>query len=296
MRPAPPAYGFLQLAKLLLGTVGSDWASRVFYTDDGSTATEVALKMAFRKFAVDSAAGGADEHAQSSSNSDNDSDSPAQPAGSWARQVEAHRLQYQHRNPQEVEQYHVLGLLGAYHGDTLGSMDAGPPSAFGSPLQTPWYQHRGLFLDAPTVALQCGAARLTLPPALGDAAAALGDAAELGSTLADAFSRERDGSPLEAAYREYIAARLRLHREALPGVRVAACMLEPVLQGAGGMRLVDPLFQRALVRACRQARKECCQPGCGWASALSRGGSRTEHSCWHAKDAPSGHHRLPRGR
>jgi adenosylmethionine-8-amino-7-oxononanoate aminotransferase len=35
------------------------------------------------------------------------------------------------------------------------------------------------------------------------------------------------------------------------GRQLGAAILEPVLQGAGGMRLVDPLFQRALVEACR---------------------------------------------
>jgi dethiobiotin synthetase/adenosylmethionine--8-amino-7-oxononanoate aminotransferase len=37
----------------LLAGVGSGWAARVFYTDNGSTAIEVALKMAFRRFMAD---------------------------------------------------------------------------------------------------------------------------------------------------------------------------------------------------------------------------------------------------
>ncbi|RUS35390.1 pyridoxal phosphate-dependent transferase [Jimgerdemannia flammicorona] len=41
----------ISLASLLLSTIGRPWASRVFYSDNGSTATEVALKMAFRSAA-----------------------------------------------------------------------------------------------------------------------------------------------------------------------------------------------------------------------------------------------------
>ena len=34
---------------------------------------------------------------------------------------------------------------------------------------------------------------------------------------------------------------------------LAACIIEPILQGANGMRMVDPLYQRVLVEACRYA-------------------------------------------
>lgn len=33
---------------------------------------------------------------------------------------------------------------------------------------------------------------------------------------------------------------------------IGACILEPVMQGAGGMIIPDPVFQRAMVRVCRQ--------------------------------------------
>ncbi|KPV73800.1 uncharacterized protein RHOBADRAFT_37661 [Rhodotorula graminis WP1] len=41
----------LTLVEKLLASVGQGWASRVFYSDDGSTGMEVALKMALRAFA-----------------------------------------------------------------------------------------------------------------------------------------------------------------------------------------------------------------------------------------------------
>jgi bifunctional dethiobiotin synthetase / adenosylmethionine---8-amino-7-oxononanoate aminotransferase len=62
-----------------------------------STAVEVALKMAFRKFAADN------------------------------------RL-----NDDEMARLRVLGLDNAYHGDTLGAMNAVPASPFNGPRQMPW--------------------------------------------------------------------------------------------------------------------------------------------------------------
>ena len=34
-------------------------------------------------------------------------------------------------------------------------------------------------------------------------------------------------------------------------VRLAALVMEPLVQGAGGMALIDPLWQRAAARVCR---------------------------------------------
>lgn len=57
-------------------------------------------------------------------------------------------------------------------------------------------------------------------------------------------------------YQAHIEQQLLQHvaqqREAGRDVRLAACIIEPVLQGAGGMLCVDQLFQRALVDACRK--------------------------------------------
>jgi hypothetical protein len=43
----------LHCAELLLQGVGQGWAERVFFSDNGSTSIEVAIKMAFRKYATD---------------------------------------------------------------------------------------------------------------------------------------------------------------------------------------------------------------------------------------------------
>ncbi|KAF7340860.1 PLP-dependent transferase [Mycena sanguinolenta] len=48
----------LQLAERLLDGPGKGWASRVFFSDDGSTGMEIALKMALRAFSVREGLGG----------------------------------------------------------------------------------------------------------------------------------------------------------------------------------------------------------------------------------------------
>uniref|UniRef100_A0A0D3GXX9 Adenosylmethionine-8-amino-7-oxononanoate aminotransferase n=1 Tax=Oryza barthii TaxID=65489 RepID=A0A0D3GXX9_9ORYZ len=123
----------LRCAELLLGGVGKDWASRVYFSDNGSTAIEIALKMAFRKYACD--------HGIIV-----DSEKDIRSEGSV--------------------HFKVLALNGSYHGDTLGAMEAQAPSAYTSFLQQPWYSGRGLFLDPPTVYIKNKTANLSLPPSI----------------------------------------------------------------------------------------------------------------------------------
>ncbi|CAK4749557.1 hypothetical protein LEN26_011750 [Aphanomyces euteiches] len=104
----------VQLSEALLSTVGHGWAKRVFFSDDGSTAVEVAIKMAFRKYAVD------------------------------------HNLpfDFSHTKQEPI----VLAQTNCYHGDTLGVMDVAEPSVYNR-SQHPWYKPRALFAAPPTVAI-----------------------------------------------------------------------------------------------------------------------------------------------
>lgn len=160
----------LDLTEMLLARAGAGWASRAFFSDNGSTAIEVALKMAFRKYAHD--------HDLLASNG--------------------------------VEM-HVLGLEEAYHGDTLGAMDAVAPSVFNGRLQTPWYTGRGLFLK---------------PKLLHDTSI---------DWSAEDFHRHIE------------------HYEQSTR-KLGALIIEPLMQGAGGMRVIDPAWQSALVNVCRERR------------------------------------------
>ena len=210
----------LDAARLLLDGAGKGWASRVFYTDNGSTAVEVALKMAFRRrFAAQGYPEGA---------------SP--------------------------DQYGVVGISGSYHGDTLGAMDASPATAFNGPRQTPWYRGRGLFLEPPTLALKSG--RWVVTSADGK------EELDVHGSRDEAFDlASREELPLRARYAEEIEASIdaceRGGGEGAPGCagecRVGKCpghafgalVVEPLLLGAGGMVLVDPLWQRTLIHVCR---------------------------------------------
>ncbi|KAG9091745.1 hypothetical protein FS749_016316, partial [Ceratobasidium sp. UAMH 11750] len=81
----------LDLAENLVRGPGAGWADRVFYSDDGSTAVEVALKMAVRAVAL------------------------------RRRQANAAEANLSRAERPELG---ILGIKGSYHGDTIGAMDA----------------------------------------------------------------------------------------------------------------------------------------------------------------------------
>ena len=114
----------LDAASELLKGAGRDWATRVFYSDNGSTAMEVAVKMAIRTYFVRKGFIPSPEKASDAADF--------------------------------LPQVRVLALDGSYHGDTLGTMDMQAPSVFTGPLQTPWYKPRGIFLRPPTLQMREG--------------------------------------------------------------------------------------------------------------------------------------------
>lgn len=114
----------LELAEALLRAVQNPRLTRVFYTDNGSTGVEVAIKMALRSTRVRYHPG---EEA---------TDAPENKLG-------------------------VVGLKGSYHGDTMGAMDSSEPCAFNE--KTEWYQGRGYWFDYPTVLCTDGKWQTVVP-------------------------------------------------------------------------------------------------------------------------------------
>jgi dethiobiotin synthetase/adenosylmethionine--8-amino-7-oxononanoate aminotransferase len=118
----------LKLAEgLLYDGPGKGWASRAFFSDDGATGMEVALKMALRAFSVK-------EGLRTKKNSEF----------------------------REKETLGIIGLKGSYHGDTIGAMDACEEGVF----TCEWHDSKGYWFDPPTVAIQRGQTIVTLPSAL----------------------------------------------------------------------------------------------------------------------------------
>jgi len=173
----------LALAEMLLEHLGNHRLERVFYSDNGSTGVEVALKMALR----------------------------------------ASRLRYGWAASDDVG---IVGLKGAYHGDTIGAMDCADPGVYNEEVE--WYRGRGHWFDFPKVAMKDGVWRVTMPEEMG------GGVTEFGN-LGEVFDVEtREAGSLGELYVTHIRGRL----EQLVKVearKFGAVMLEPVILGAGGM-------------------------------------------------------------
>lgn len=192
----------LTLAQTLIRGMRNPRLSKVFYTDNGSTGMEVAVKMALRATAV---------------------------REGWSS---------------EKDEVLILGLKGSYHGDTIGAMDCSEPSIFNKKVE--WYRGRGYWFDFPQVKMIKGQWIVEMPEELQKE---LGGKQDFRS-LDEIFAFE-DRKFQAQQYREYFDRVLsRLRKE---GKKLGALMMEPLLLGAGGMMFVDPLYQRCLVEALRQA-------------------------------------------
>ncbi|ETS83587.1 hypothetical protein PFICI_05463 [Pestalotiopsis fici W106-1] len=194
----------LALAETLLGGMANPRLTRVFYSDDGSTGVEVAVKMGLRAARV----------------------RYGWPAG---------------------DKLGIIGLKGGYHGDTIGAMDCAEPSAFNEKVE--WYEGKGMWFDTPSIKCVNGKWVIEIPEELRGHMKNDGFDFDTLSDVFDIEQREKQGS--HEAYEKYIEETLQSHLA--KGRKFGAVLLEPVVLGAGGMILADPLFQRALVNVVRRS-------------------------------------------
>ncbi|KAI1472644.1 PLP-dependent transferase [Daldinia caldariorum] len=203
----------LALADTLLLGMKNPRLTRVFYSDNGSTGVEVAVKMGLR----------------------------------------AARLRYGWDTNTDIG---IIGLKGGYHGDTMGAMDCAEPSTYNENIE--WYNGRGIWFDYPSVKCSRGQWIVETPDEL---------KADLGgnktfTSLSDVFDIDsRESNDEQKVYEQYIERRLSYY--VTNGRKFGALLMEPVVIGAGGMTLVDPLFQRALVNVVRRSAKlfgQCSEP------------------------------------
>jgi dethiobiotin synthetase/adenosylmethionine--8-amino-7-oxononanoate aminotransferase len=189
----------LTLAQTLIQRMDNPRLSKVFYTDNGSTGMEVAVKMALRA---------------------------ASKRNNWSPE----------------DNVEILGLIGSYHGDTMGTMDCSEPSIFNKKVE--WYQGRGHWLDFPQVKLRDGQWIVEPPKSLHKTFGKTRTFNSLGEIF-DLEARRADWG----RYRSYLDAELWHLRQ--KGHKFGALIMEPIILGAGGMMFADPLFQRCLVDAVR---------------------------------------------
>jgi dethiobiotin synthetase/adenosylmethionine--8-amino-7-oxononanoate aminotransferase len=198
----------VSLSQKLIGPdgPGHGWASRVFFTDDGSTAVEVAIKM-------------------------------------------AHKL-YQKRmdmtqKEREKWKWAIVAQEDCYHGDTLGAMNVAEESIFNEG-QHPWYESKGFFLSPPTLGFEEGKLTLTIPegwePDDEDGVDFSFDTVEQIMDIDARMISRR----LYTYYLYIIEVQWMFFEQIHSNTKLGAILIEPILLGAGGMKWVDPLWQRAL--------------------------------------------------
>jgi len=188
---------------------GRGWANRVFFSDDGSTAMEVGIKMGMKTYQK------------------------------W------HGLTNKDANEFD---WIVCGQQDCYHGDTLGVMNVAEPSVFNEG-QHPWYEPKGMFLSTPTVGYVDGELQVSFET----------ESIPIESLEFVMDVSGRLDSKLYARYVDSIEGiwnkvdHVQVEGSSKP-CRIGSLVIEPVLMGAGGMKFVDPLWQRALVDVAKSRR------------------------------------------
>ena len=200
----------------------------MFYSDDGSTAMEIALKMAFRLSAHRISLNIRDVYTTDSI-----------PSSDGSVGHHHHHQQQQHINGEMI----VLSQVGAYHGDTLGTMNTSPPNVFNT-SQHPWYQCKAQALSVPTVAVVKGSLHIDTSSLCNSKIDHAIESHLIGvDTVKELFDMDgRMTTDLATAYTEHISDILSECSKS--NKEVGALVIEPIMLGAAGLKFLDPLFQK----------------------------------------------------
>lgn len=131
-----------------------------------------------------------------------------------------------------------------YHGDTLGAMNIAEPY---TDKEHPWYEQKSLCLATPTLGFREGKLLISFPEGLNPS----DDVAYEFDSIAHVMDiRARSLTKLLSLYKEMIEMQWLVH-EHRSQQKIGSVILEPVMQCAGGMKFVDPLWQRAMVEVAK---------------------------------------------
>lgn len=137
----------------------------------------------------------------------------------------------------------VLSQVGAYHGDTLGTMNTSPPNVFNT-SQHPWYQCKAQALSVPTVAVVKGSLHINTSSLCNSKIDHAIESHLIGvDTVKELFDMDgRMTTDLATAYTEHISDIL--SKCSKSNKEVGALVIEPIMLGAAGLKFLDPLFQK----------------------------------------------------
>jgi len=197
------------LSQRLLGNrgPGHEWAERCFFSESTGAAMEVALKMGLRLY------------------------------------VKRNDTTLDDLENEDIY-LDCLTQSDSYHGDSLGAMNLCEPSVQNE-AQHPWYEPRSFSLPSPTLGYRRGQLSISFPEGL--------EATEKAITSFDSIADAMDinarllSPRLLSEYREIIEMQWLVYEHKEVNRKIGCLVLEPILQASGGMKFVDPVWQRALI-------------------------------------------------
>jgi len=150
------------------------------------------------------------------------------------------RMKLSRKEAEEVD-WIVAAQEDCYHGDTLGASNV---SEAYLDREHPWYQPKGLCLAAPTIGFRNGVLSVSLPEGMLPDPDVKYEFDSIRQVM-DVEARSLIAK-MKSLYKEMIEIQWLAHEHSTEQ-KIGSIILEPVLLGTGGMKFVDPLWQRAMV-------------------------------------------------